>query len=312
MMLPLAANMAAGQDAPPPPAASDDLSALAALPQEDKVRKHEVSVSGDFFLGEGNVSVPFGFSLAQSLNQIPGVNVAGTVNDADRSSTYFGGTLSYSYGQGWYFDLGFAQGSSSGEVPVSLSGDPIYEQLPAAFDIDDTWYQAYVRYTFPGLRGKRFSAYLRAGVTFVQADLTMVAPIPNFGLYRQEDETQDILGNIGFGVGYSLYATRRVRIGLQAEVEGSYGTRTQDVTEFMDNDLGLVLEPASLDNTLYGGVGRGTVRFDYRANQANTLKLFADVGFQARFTIIEYPSGLGTFDELLWGPYAKVGLRYSF
>ncbi len=278
-----------------------------------RVRKNEISASGDFFLGQGNVTLPFGFSLAKAINPLVGTELLrGTVNKADRSSDYFGGTISYSYGQAWYLDLAYAHGTSSGSVPVSLSSSPLYEQLPSSFAINDDWYQAYIRYTFPGLRFKRLSAYLRAGVSYVQAELTDAAPIPVFGLYRETDKTDDLLGNLGFGVGYSLYATRHVRLGLQVEGEGFYGRRSQNITEEIPNDRGLVLEPVSINNDLYGGIGRGTVRFDYRLGQTGAFIIFADGGMQAKFTMINYPSGLGSFDELLWGPYVKVGVRYRF
>src|SRR2546430_498647 len=71
-----------------PPA---DSSAPARAP---RMRKNEISVSGDFLLGQGNVTLPFGFSL-----QASGVEVTKNVAKPDRSSTYFGGTISYSYGQ---------------------------------------------------------------------------------------------------------------------------------------------------------------------------------------------------------------------
>jgi hypothetical protein len=40
--------------------------------------------------------------------------------------------------------------------------------------------------------------------------------------------------------------------------------------------------------------------------------VFADGGVQGTYTFVNYPSGLGTFDELLWGPYVKVGVLFSF
>lgn len=281
-------------------------------PSQPRLRKNEISVSGDFFLGQGNVTLPFGFALANALNPLLPEPLQGTVNKADRSSDYFGGTVSYSYGQAWYLDLAYAHGSSSGNVPVSLSpNEAIFEHLDSTFSITDDWYQAYIRYTFPGLRGKRLSAYLRAGVSYVQATLTDAAPIPTLGVYAETDKTDDLLGNVGFGVGYSLYATRHVRLGVQVEGEGFYGRRSQKITETFVGDLGLNLPQVSINNDLYGGIGRGTVRFEYRLGQTGAFKLFADGGIQGKFTMINY-SGLGSFDELLWGPYVKVGVRYAF
>jgi hypothetical protein len=277
-------------------------------PIQPRIRKNEVSASGDFFLGQGNVTMPFGFSLGQTLGS---QNIQPTVAKPDRTSDYYGATLSYSYGQAFYIDLGYSQGSSSGNVDVQLGGTD-QDKLPSAFTIKDDWYQAYLRYTFPGLRGKRLSAYLRAGVSYVTADLTDTTVIPSLGLYKQTDNTEDLLGNLGFGIGYSLYASRHVRLGLQAEGEGFYGRRTQKSLETLPQDLGVQFSTATINNDLYGGIGRFTARFEYRFGSSGAFKVFADGGIQARFTFVNYPNGLGTQNELLWGPYVKVGARYSF
>lgn len=278
-----------------------------------KPTKHEVAVSADVFLGEGNVTLP----LLYSLSQVSGIGATlqPTVADADRESTYAGATLSYSYGQSWYFDLAYAQGDSSGTVPVDF-GTGGAGPLPSDFTIKDTVYQAYLKYTFPGLRRGKWSAYLRAGVSYVTADLTDKTLIPSLGLYNQTDETTDYLGNLGFGVGYRLYTGKRFRLGAQMEGEGFYGTRTQDTLETLDQSV-FQLDPSefkgvSIDNTLYGGIGRATLHFEYRLGQTGLMKAFADFGVQAKYTQISYPSGAGSFDELLWGPYGKLGLSYSF
>jgi hypothetical protein len=101
-------------------------------------------------------------------------------------------------------------------------------------------------------------------------------------------------------------------VGLQAEAEGFFGTREQDLTESFPN-AGISLPSASIDNTLYGGIGRGTVRLEYRLGKSGLLRAFLDAGAQVKFTRIDYPDvAEDTFDELLWGPYAKLGLSYSF
>ncbi len=276
--------------------------------QQPRTRPNEVSASGDYFYGQGNVTMPFGFSLRETLAT---ENIQPTVAKPDRKSDYFGGTISYSYGQTWYLDLAYAHGSSSGNVDVQLGG-PGQEPLPSAFAIKDDWYQAYIRYTFPGLRGKRLGAYLRAGVSYVQADLTDDTIIPSLGVYHQTDKTDDLLGNIGFGLNYSLYGSRHTRLLAVLEGEGFYGHRTQKSLETLPSDLGLTFTEATIDNDLYGAIGRATLRFEYRFGQSGALRAFADGGMQARFTYVNYPSGLGTFDELLWGPYVKAGVRFSF
>jgi hypothetical protein len=204
-----------------PPVPADQLQPALPPPtlQAIKPKKNEVSVSGDFMLGQGTLTLPVGYSLAKSLNGIavtPPVGVA----KPTRSSDYFGGTVSYSYGQAWYFDFSYSQGTSSGNQNFSLM-----QGLPSTsndFSLDDNWYQAYVRYAFPQLRGKRLSAYLRAGATYIDATLTDTSTTPS-GFYSQTDDTTEVRGNLGAGVTYSLYSSRKFRFGLQFEGEGYYG-----------------------------------------------------------------------------------------
>ncbi len=251
--------------------------------------------------------MPFGFSLGQTLGSKE--NITPTVAKPNRTSDYFGGTVSYSHGQKWYLDLAYAHGSSSGNVDVALGG-PGQELLPSAFTIKDDWYQAYVRYVFSS-RGN-FGAYLRAGVSYVQAELTDDTTIPALGLYHQTDKTDDLLGNIGFGLAYTLYASRHTRVAAIVEGEGFYGRRTQKSLETLPEDLSVSFSAATIDNDLYGAIGRATARFEYRFGQSSAVRAFLDGGLQAKFTFISYPSSLGTFDELLWGPYVKAGVRFSF
>lgn len=232
----------------------------------------------------------------------------------DRESSYYGGTLSYSYKYAWYVDLSYQHGSSSGSLDLNYS--PSFPSLPSEFQIDDNWYQAYVRYAFPGLRGKRLSAYLRAGVSYVDSEMNDATVFPNIGAYSQTDKTKDLLGNLGFGVGYSVYSSRRLRVGLQLEGEGFFGQRSQKSLESLAGLSPSVLQEASIDNTLYGGIGRGTVRVEYRLGHSGFFRIFADAGMQAKFTEVDYPStgsfASESFGEILWGPYVKLGARYSF
>jgi hypothetical protein len=300
-------------DVQPKSFSQDSLTAPPPKLKAPKATKHEVAASGDVFLGDGNVTLP----LLYSLSQVPAFAGAFTPTavDADRKSTYVGATFSYSYGQSWYFDLSYARGDSSGTVPVDF-GAGGSGPLDSDFSIKDDWYQAYLKYTFPQLRGKRLSAYLRVGVSYVQADLTDQTLVPSLGLYNQTDETTDLLGNLGFGVGYRLYTGKRFRLGLQLEGEGFYGTRSQDTLETLDQSVfGLPLsayQSATIDNKLYGGIGRATLHFEYRLGQAGLMKVFADLGAQAKYTQVSYPDGAGSFNELLWGPYGKLGFSYSF
>jgi hypothetical protein len=99
---------------------------------------------------------------------------------------------------------------------------------------------------------------------------------------------------------------------LQFEGEGFYGSRSQESLETLPGiDPNFPYTTAKIDNTLYGGIGRATVRLEYRLGRSGLFKVFGDAGVQATYTQIEY-SGLGTFNELLWGPYVKLGVRYDF
>ena len=279
-----------------------------------KPTRNEISVSGDYLFGQGTVTFPELFSLRNSgfaLGSSPGVGTA------DRKSDYIGATISYSFGQAWYLDLSYARGRSSATGPVrfpNVIGDPPLD-LTTTFTIDDDWYQAYVRYTFPALRFTRLSAYLRAGVSFVQADLHAInsRPPPLGGFYEQTDRTEDILGNVGFGLVYFVYRDNRAKLGLQLEGEGFYGHRSQDSREDLDTFDPSRIVNARIDNDLYGGLGRSTVRFEYALGRRGVFKLTADAGMEVKYTRIQYSDfGIGTRDELLWGPYAKIGLKYSF
>ena len=274
--------------------------------QSSKPKENEVSISGDFMFGQGTVTLPIGYSLKQSLSS-SGISVPVSVVKPTRSSEYFGATVSYSHGQAWYFDLSYAHGHSAGNQTLDFqslgSGN-------GSFSIDDDWYQAYIRYAFPQLRGKRLSAYLRVGATFVQSTLDDESTTPA-GFYKQNDKSTDIRGNLGAGLAYSVYTSRRFRFGLEVEGEGFYGNRSQDSRETLNNDYGLVPVTATINNTLYGGIGRAVMHFEYRFGHTGLLRIFLDAGGEADYTMIHYPSA-GTFNELLWGPYVKLGLRYSF
>jgi hypothetical protein len=275
-------------------------------------KNHEIGISGDFFLGQGNVTMPFGFALAT----VPGPafkDITPSVAKPDRNSDYYGGTLSYGYKHAIFLDLAYAQGTSSGNAEVGLSPT---NPVPSAFSIKDQWFQAYIRYTFPSLRFTRFGAYLRAGASFVKAKLNDSTVFPGFGLYNQVDNTKDYLGNFGAGINYRIYGTLRFQLGLQLEAEGFYGTRSQNSIEDLPiAELGFQPQ-TTIHNTLFGGIGRGTVRAQYGFGKSGFLKAFVDGGMQGKFTEIKYPSAGsfdgGSFNEILWGPYVKLGLRFSF
>lgn len=277
--------------------------------QAVKPRNNEIAASGDFMYGDGQVTLPLGYSAHAT---IPSTTISENAFSLPRASTYYGGTVSYSYGQAWYVDFSYAHGSTSGNQVIDTG---FLGPLPSSFSIDDTWYQAYLKYTFPQLRGKNLSAYIRAGASYITADISDVSTGNQAGKYSQKDSTDDILGNVGLGVGYSLYSTRRFRLGVQVEAEGFYGVRSQSSVEtFANYTVGgsvIVPQTASIDNNLYGGIGRATLRAEYRLGRTGLFKVFGEAGLEARYTEIDYPNA-GTFNEYLWGPYAKLGLRYAF
>jgi hypothetical protein len=288
-----------------PGAPTSEFMAPPPMLQAPKSTKNEVSASGDFMFGQGQVSLPLGYSLNQALGGgTPSEQGAFTV---PRNSVYYGGTLSYSYGQAWFIDASIAHGNSSGSqsIPTGFLGD-----IPSTFSIDDNWYQLYLKYTFPQLRGKRFSAYLRAGGSYVTATLKDNATVTASTAYSQTDDTQDILGNVGVGLSYSLYTTRKLRVDLQGEIEGFGGVRHQQSTEKSGNLQG---PQVSIDNTLYGGIGRATIHGEYRVGKSGLFKIFSDVGVEGRYDIINYSHSVNSSpSEYLWGPYIKLGLRYDF
>jgi hypothetical protein len=270
-----------------------------------KSTKNEVSASGDFMFGQGQVSLPLGYSLNKGTG-------GGTTSEqgaftVPRNSVYYGGTLSYSYGQAWFIDASIAHGNSSGNqsIPTGFLGD-----IPSTFSIDDNWYQLYLKYTFPQLRGKRFSAYLRAGGSYVTATLKDNATVTASTAYSQTDDTQDILGNVGVGLSYSLYTTHKWRFDLQGEIEGFGGVRYQQSTEKSGSQQG---PQVSIDNTLYGANGRATIHGEYRMGKSGLFKVFGEVGVEGRYDIINYSQSANSSpNEYLWGPYIKLGLRYDF
>jgi hypothetical protein len=269
-----------------------------------KAVRHEVSVSADYLYGLGHVGVPFNFTGVLPLNVVPA-----EVLKPERKSSFFGGSLSYSVSQAWYVDASYAQGNSSGQLLL-----PVLDEA-AQYTVDETTFQGYVRYNFPGLRGKRFGAYMRLGVTYSQADLLVdsIALADTGAGYSQQDKTQDLLGNLGFGLGYTLFTGPRARLALQLEAEAFAGQRTQKLNEQMFSGPGLLPndEAATVDNLLVGGIGRFTLRYQHRFGETGRLRAFADIGVQGKYTTINYKD-LGSSNELLWGPYTRIGFGYSF
>jgi hypothetical protein len=296
--------------APPPPAAGLDTFGSTNAIVIAKPRRNQISVSGDYSMEQGTITIPIGYSLKTSLQGFspPTPNVFST----KRSSDYEGGTISYSHGQAWFFDVSYAQGTSTGTQDLNIFGR-YNDGASGPFTLDDNWYQAYVRYAFPKLRGKKLSAYVRVGATYVDSTLSLQSqnPPPFASIYKQNDKTTDIYGNLGLGATYAFFTKGRFSMGLQGEIEGLGGERTQKSLETISTDPELVPSTASIDNTVYGGLGKGTLHLEYRLGSSGLCRLFMDAGAQYQFLEVSYP-GLGNQNETLYGPYVKLGLRYSF
>jgi hypothetical protein len=303
------------QDQPAPSVPADALNVPPPALKEAKVEKrelkNEVGVSGDFMFGSGTVTLPIGFALSKAL---PDAGLKPQALSADRSTEYFGATFSYSYGRNWYLDLSYEHGVSTGSQIFSFENTQISGQpgsINTRFNYNDDWYQLYLRYNFSEwLKGTRFKAYLRGGVSMVQASMTAV-DTANPSIYNQKNESQDILGNLGFGLRYSLYSTLRIKVALQVEGEGFYGTRSQKSTEELPLDINLGPVSTTIDNSLYGGLGRGTLHGEWLMGQSGRLKLFGDLGAMFKYTVIDYP-GTTAPNEFFWGPYVKLGVSYVF
>jgi len=301
---PAAPPTGAGATAPTAPAESSVSLANAKVSKHEL--KNELGVSADFMMADGKVTLPFGYSLANSASGFNGSPVS-----ANRSTEYYGATVSYSYGRSWYLDLSYEHGVSSGAQSLTIQNT--ITTLNTDFNYTDDWYQLYIRYQLPQLlHNPRFKAYVRFGASMVQANLTARDTQFTPSLYSQNDDTTDILGNLGLGLKYSLYATPRFKLGLQGEAEAFYGFRNQTSTETFSLDFGQVPQSASINNDLYGFIGRATVHAELLTGHSGRFKLFTDFGVQYKTATISYPGGAKAPDEYLFGPYVKLGVSYVF
>jgi hypothetical protein len=75
-------------------------------PENNGTLNNQLGVSGDYLVGYGKLSVPFGYSLARVVSNVPI-----KVSQGSRDSTYYGGTVSYSFTPAWFLDFSFSQGA---------------------------------------------------------------------------------------------------------------------------------------------------------------------------------------------------------
>lgn len=280
---------------------------------QDKPHKPLVlSLSGDFLLGYGNVTLPIGYSLAKSLGQAGLSGFSPMVAMPDRNSTYWGSTLSALYDRKWGIEFSYAQGSSSGNTDLPTGGKPSGKPMNSSFSINDTIYNVSLRREFLGWPSSRFMGYLRLGFSYVDADMAAAnTSSPAGGKYEQTDKTQDYLGSLGIGVRYNIIAKERWTLDAFLEGEGFGGTRSQQSLETLPSATGLNFETADINNMLYGASGRFTMQFNYHFKSPSGFLLFANAGAGAKYTLIDYSEN-GTQHELLWGPYVRLGIRYRF
>ena len=295
-------------------------------PDDFKILDHEVGVSGDFLYGIGYVQLPIGEALFRGTD-LGDIGV-GKFTTADRKSAlYYGGTLSGSIGKTWYLDVSYSRGTTEGSLQdLNVFGLPS-SFIKSDYKLSDQYYQMYGKYAFPQFSGTRFAAYLRLGATYSENSASVAYSVGSVS-GGFESISNDYLGNIGLGGEYSVYRGDSFKVTTVIEGEAFGGLRTSSIQENLDvrNQGGLYFNAAmDQDSLVYGGLGRGVLRLVKTLGQEGRWKLNVDVGFQGKYLINEYDSmanglreGSGKSRqnvhgaELLWGPYGRVGLSYSF
>jgi len=298
-------------------------------PDDFKILDHEIGVSGDFLYGNGYVQLPIGEALFRGTELRENIGI-GKFTTADRKSAlYYGGTLSGSIGKTWYLDVSYSRGTTEGSLQdlnvFGLSSDSVKSD----YKLSDQYYQMYGKYAFPQFSGTRFAAYLRLGATYSENSASVTYEYLGFkGGF--ESTSNDYLGNIGLGGEYYVYRGDSFKVTTVIEGEGFGGLRTSSIQEKID--LGVIYSAAmDQDSLVYGGLGRGVLRLVKTLGQEGRWKLNVDVGFQGKYLINEYDSMANSItrkelredpesdsrqnvhgNELLWGPYGRVGLSYSF
>ncbi len=292
----------------------------AARPADLRPRPRNISVSGDYLIGLGNITLPVGYALN-------GDGIGRSVQSPERNSSYYGASVSWQALPAWGFDLSYFQGTSTGNFAFRPEADGRWTDasVNSSFKLDDTWLQGYVRYRINRFSGTRFGAYLRGGVSYTDAKYEGISS-NNQASYSNVGTIRDFTGNLGFGMEYRLFNIGSVRTRAVFEGEGFGGIRSREFTETTIPISGA----NTMDNMIYGGLGRLLLRADYNFGRSGEWKVFLEGGVQSRFTLESYEkpgrdllsnSGVpltnvtlpnGSQSELLWGPYVRAGLRYSF
>jgi hypothetical protein len=296
-----------------------------ALEAEDiRPRLRNVTVYGDYLQGLGHISLPVGYAL-------DGTAIGRTVASPDRESTYYGGSVSWQAFERIGFDIAYTQGTSSGNFTFKPEQNGRWPEaaINSTFTLDDTWLQAYMRYKLPPIFGRGIGLYLRGGVTYMDAEYEgRSEPLQAF--YINKGSIRDITGNVGFGIDYGFRPIKGIRPLIVFEGEGFGGVRSR---EFSEQTLP-ISGSNSMDNMVFGGLVRLLVRAEYRFGKGERWRAMLEGGVQARMMFESYgtPSDplfddrsspnpvrisddsfvSGTKSDLLWGPYVRAGLRYSF
>lgn len=297
----------------------------AALNSDDfRPRLRNVSVYADYLQGYGHINLPVGYSL-------DGAAIGRTVASPERQSTYYGGSISWQAFEGIGFDVAYSQGTSSGNFTFKPEANGRWPQaaISSTFTLDDTWLQTYVRYKLRPIFGRNIGVYLRGGVTYMDASYEGVSnPFQSF--YRNVGTIRDITGNLGFGIDYGFRPVKGIRPVIVFEGEGFGGIRSR---EFSEQTLP-ISGSNSMDNMVFGGLGRLLVRAEYRFGKNERWRAMIEGGVQARMMFESYgvpdkplfddrnsPNRVqipgsafesGTKSDILWGPYVRAGIRYAF
>lgn len=290
----------------------------------NRPRPQNVTVYGDFLQGLGNITLPVGYAL-------DGAAIGRTIAEPDRESTYFGGAITWQAKPGLGFDFAFSQGTSTGNFTFKPEEGGRWPQaaINSSFTLDDTWLQAYVRYDLKPLFRRRVNMYLRGGFTYMDAEYEGISE-PSQAFYRNTGSIRDLMGNVGLGLSYALPLVKGIRPSIVFEAEGFGGLRSREFSEVTLPIQG----DNSMDNMIFGGLTRLMLRAEYRFGKAKQWRAMLEGGVQARWMFEAYgdadrqlvddrdPSGntllpnsvfeSATKMDLLWGPYVRAGLRYSF
>jgi len=300
-------------------------------PDDFKILDREIGVSGDFLYGNGYVQLPIHEALFRGSELQNDVGI-GKFTTADRKSAlYYGGTLSGSIGKTWYLDVSYSRGTTEGSLNQLGSlfnlDDSKSEFYKSDYKLSDEYYQMYGKYAFPQFSGTRFAAYLRLGATYSENSASVRYDVLGSVKGEFESKSNDYLGNIGLGSEYYIYRGDSFKVTTMIEGEAFGGLRTSSIEEKLSFGPQEFNGAMDQDSLVYGGLGRGVLRLVKTLGQEGRWKLNADVGFQGKYLINEFDSmgnsvgesgGQGNSrqnvhgTELLWGPYGRVGLSYSF